>query len=90
MTLAVVAGSIRKAPWTQILLFALLVTNCMNWVALRRVRLQVEAEGWSQHYDYSSFASTLGAMNDRLGEISDATQILASCSKEIRPIWCRH
>jgi hypothetical protein len=81
---------LNSVPWVPLLLLALLVSNCMNWVSLRTLRREIESSGWSQHYDSSDLAGKLDAMNDRLGEISDSTQNMEACSKEIRPVWCKH
>lgn len=83
-------AKIKALPWTPMLLLALLISSLMNFVAMRNVRRELESGGWSQHYDSSDLSEKLDGVNNQLGEISDSVQNLEACSKEIRPVWCKH
>lgn len=61
----------KGIPWTPLLLLALLVSNCANWIELRHVQRTIEGWGWDSHYVQSSTNSTMDAMNDRPKEISN-------------------
>jgi hypothetical protein len=76
---------LKNIPWTPVLLLALLISNCANWVELRHVQRKSEEWGWDNHYVQSSTNTTVDAMNERLKEISDNTD----CLKLIRPAWCK-
>ncbi len=80
---------IENFPWTPLLLFALLVSTWANWVELRHVQRKIDEWGWDNHHVQSEMNTTLGAMNDRLTEISGSAETLAACSKTIRPVWCK-
>ncbi|HEV2467556.1 MAG TPA: hypothetical protein VGS78_00060 [Candidatus Sulfotelmatobacter sp.] len=83
---------LKGIPWTPLLLLALLVSNCANWIEIRRVQRGAEEWGWDSHYIQSNTSSTIEAMNDRLKEISnnsENTSRNADCLKAIRPPWCK-
>lgn len=91
MTWETILEKARNAPWTPILLLALLVSNCMNWARLQAVERAVNLQISIERPDFQNDAiDDLNSINDRLNEISDNTESLAVCSQEIRPAWCRH
>jgi|HubBroStandDraft_1064217.scaffolds.fasta_scaffold441100_2 hypothetical protein len=82
---------LESLPWTPILLLALLISNCMNWVRLREVERSINVQVWNERPNFQNDAiDDLEAINGRLNEVSEATQMLATCSKEVRPVWCKH
>ena len=80
---------IKNAPWTPLLLFALLLSSLANLVALRKAQAKIEEWGWDHHYLQSESNRTLDVMNQSLSNMSESSATVAACSKQIRPVWCR-
>lgn len=81
---------LTRAPWTPLLLAALLLSNLVNFVALQKVQSRIYDLELDQHSLQSDAATNLDAISRSLAEVSEGTSTVAACSKEIRPIWCRH